>query len=213
LLGSLESPLAVQALSDRLPFLDRGIDLLVLTRQTRGNDAGLTSLQRRFPIGLVLGPLAHSSSGDQVDSVDQDQVEPLTARVGQMVPIDEGLDLQIQAVSSGAEGPGTLVARLRHQQVDILVVGGGDAQPEQQAGTTIIRLAPELVLGATRQRQLMSTDTPVVVVGGRWVESSGAAFPQIRLDGANIVEMRSDGSRARVERLSCGSDQASCRWP
>jgi competence protein ComEC len=213
LLGSLESPFAVQALSDRLPFLDRGIDLLVLTRQTRGDDAGLTTLQRRFPVGLVLGPLARGSSGDQSESVDQNPVAPLTARVGQMVPIEEGLDLHIQAVTSGTEGPGTLVARLRHQQVDILVVGGGDAQPERNAGTTIIRLAPELVLGATRQRQSLAMDTPVVVVGGRSAESSRGALPQIRLDGTTIVEMRSDGNRASVERLNCGSDQATCRWP
>ena len=213
LLGSLESPLAVQALSDRLPFLNRGIDLLVLTRQTRGDDAGLTTLQRRFPIGLVLGPLAPDSSSDQAESADQDQVNPLTARVGQMVPIEDGLDLQIQAVSSGAEGLSTLVARLRHQQVDLLVVGGGDAQPERNAGATVIRLAPELVLGDTRQRQSLATDAPVVVVGGRSGESPRGALPQIRLDGAGIVEIRSDGNRASVERLSCGSDQATCRWP
>jgi beta-lactamase superfamily II metal-dependent hydrolase len=214
LFGSFDSGLASQALADRLPFLDRGIDLLVLTRRNGGDGAGLATLLRRFSVGLVLAPAGSGSAGDQDERPDQSGPPTIAAQPGQTIPIEDGLELQVQSVSTRSNGPDTLVARLRHQQVELVVVGGGTVEPEKDVTATIVRLAPELALSSDRERVLAAAAGSLVVVGGRQFESVATNLPHFRLDGTTIVEVRSDGVRASLERLGCAAAVVPpCRWP
>jgi competence protein ComEC len=214
-LASAGSPLAASALAEQFPLLDRTIDLLVVTRAGERDISGLAEVARRYPIGLVL----QSSSGGheawwQWNLLLAERAIPsITATPGMAVWLDEQTLLEIEgSVEHESERPPSLTARLLLGSLDLRVAGGPLASRPVVDRTLVVRLAPELALSRELQAQLAATGSSGAVIGGRGSSTAQTAFPHIRLSGADVLELTTDGVETRLRRTACRPPPEPCSW-
>jgi hypothetical protein len=208
LVGAAGSTLAVNALSEKLPFLDTRLDLLIVLRARERDLDGLTEIVRRFPLGVVISPPEASSpaAARWHAALIQRGIQPVAAQPGLTVKLDDELLLTIENLAGG-DGP--IDVSIADQTLELRLLGGGGPNRASSAAFTVVRLAPELALS----RALAGTMDPTrsVVVGGR--AGADAGITHWRLAGGEVVELVNVGSDVRLERQPCRPDAGGCHWP
>lgn len=212
LIGAAGSPLAVGAVAEQLPLLDRRIDLLVVTRAGERDLDGLTALLRRYPVVQVVHPPAGGGAGaDWAEELSARGLSLAVGTPGLAVDLD-GPVLEVDDVQAGnADRPAAMSIQLRADGLDLRVVGARlGAELGEQA--VVVRLAPELALSRELRAVLGRAAERSVVIGGRAGPSAEFGPSRFALEGAAIVELTSDGARTIVRRLDCTADTEPCWW-
>jgi competence protein ComEC len=215
LVGSAGSPLAVAALAEQLPLLDRAIDLLVVTRTGARDLDGLGEIVRRYPIGLVLQPGAgRGDSWSRWNALLAERSIPTsTAWPGAAVELGDVLLELDGVVEESAERLPSLSMRLLYGALDLRLVGGVAPTAMEGGKTVVVRLAPEIALNRELAERLVVMDHRVAVVGGRASLSQVDGPIRMPLANADLVELASDGTNTRIWRTPCGVGHERCVWP
>jgi competence protein ComEC len=98
------SPQAITlALSNKMPYWDRTIDLVILSHPHQYHLAGLVEVLRRYRIGQIMYPEEESTSRlyeEWLNLVSDAGVKSMTARAGQRIELGDGVYLEILNPSS-----------------------------------------------------------------------------------------------------------------
>ena len=212
LLGAAGSPLAVAALADQLPLLDRRIDLLVVTRAGDHDLDGLLEITRRYPVDQVLYPTSLAPTWARwSDDLNHRGTPAVPATPGLTVDLDTARLEVDDLLEPDPEHPAALTIRLTAPALDLRVVGTRmSSAPDNQA--VVVRLAPELALSRDLRATLAPAATRTVVVGGRSIPSPDSDPTHFRLSGADVVELTTDGTRTTLRYRTCHPSTDSCTW-
>lgn len=202
LVGTAGSVLAAGALAERLPLLDRAIDLLVVTRGGASSSLeGLSELVRRFPVGAVLQPSMEWEGAEGWTGL-------LASRGIVVVPADTGtvveLGDEVRLVVEDAfvaNGSSALALRLESGAFDLLFAAGRLGVNPARARPLLVRLQPD---AAVERRVLSSFDNNAwhAVIGGRPRPDSDESW-QFPLEADAVVELRSEGEGFLLRYARC----------
>jgi hypothetical protein len=213
LLTSASSPLAASALADQLPLLDRRIDLLVVTRAGEPGVSGLLEIAGQYPIGLVLQPgMGGGENWSRWNSfLVQRSIPSIKGAPNLALQLDEQTLLEIDSlIEEEPERSSSLSLRVLFGALDLRVAGGPLSGQMDWGGTLVLRLAPEL--GPSRQLPAQAIGADATVIGGRGLPRKDATFEHVPLNGADVLELTSDGMETYLRRISCRPQAELCSW-
>jgi competence protein ComEC len=215
LAGAAGSPLVVAALSDQLSFLDRRLDLLVVTRAGPTDLAGLAEIVASFPVGLVLQPpLAPGAATDGwLAALERAAVPYYSAEVGQSVDLGAGALLTVDSLAARSNAVPALNARLAAGGLQLLLAGHTTPGAGPDDDWTVIRLAPELSPPSLAGPELGLRSDRLAVVGGRGRPERPEWPARLPLGPGEVVELRYGAGGLELRRLPCAQPAERCRWP
>ncbi|MBI4233531.1 MAG: DNA internalization-related competence protein ComEC/Rec2 [Chloroflexi bacterium] len=122
-----------RALGSRLPFWDRGLDLVVLTHPHRDHIAGLNEALLRYRVGMALDPQLRYASAEYQEwqeLLGKEDIPVVQAVVGQELALGDGVVLQVlhpgeqllQGTSEDVDN-NSVVLMVRYGEVRFLLAG------------------------------------------------------------------------------------------
>lgn len=163
-------------LGRRLGFLDRGLDVVVLTGYDEGRLAGLIEVARRHPVGLVVQPPAPKGRAARTwaETVQERGIPVLQAHLGQQIHLGEDVSLEVTWASMEAqEEGGCLVTRITACGAAALLLGDVprgvqlDLARAMPGRADVLRVPRHGAAGALEERflQVVSPRIAVLSVG------------------------------------------------
>ena len=223
--GPGESALLSQ-LGRQMPFWDRTIDVVVLTHSDADHLTGLVSVLERYEVGIVVfreEPAETDLYARWLELVEVEGADVYQGETGLRVSLDEGLDMtmlhpgpELVGGREGSSNNNSIVAKLQHGLVSVLLTGDIEAEVEQQLvgdgaelGSTVLKAAHHGGCSSTTGEFLEAVDPEVVVISvgaendfghpcAQLMERLGDT-PVYRTDEQGAIELVTDGDRLWVE--------------
>ena len=202
------SPTALTgALGQRLPFLDRDLDAVVLTGYGQDRLAGLMEVARRQRIGFVLQPGESSASGAVgawVDLLQERGVPALTAEAGQRIELGPDSWLEVAWAPDGGsdEEEAALAVKLVSGGVSVLLPGDLSPNAQQEMARSaagrfdIVRVPRHGAAGAFDERFLQTAAPRAAVLSvaanNRFGHPAGTTLEALR--GASLFRTDRQGT-------------------
>jgi len=223
--GGPEPQALVERLSDRLPFWDRTIDLVVLTHPEQDHVGGLPEVLRRYRVRAVLETGLESDIAayqDWLATVRDQGIPRYLAQAGQRIDLGDGAYLEELEPEDPLSGPEvrdandhSLVLRLVYGRVRFLLAG--DIGPVGEAALlsdwgdlkSAVLKVPHHGAGTSCSDDLVAAVDPLVCV----ISCDPNASPEhpapetlARLEGRRVlitaqegtIDLTSDGERCRL---------------
>jgi len=203
-------------LGDNMPFWDRTIDWVIVTRWSAGHLAGLVPVLQRYSVDEVMLP-ASEGSGPTYEAlrsaVEERHVPVVTARAGEQIDLGKGASLDVLSVL-GERDSAVSILRVRWQRACFLLAEALDEAAESDVLRRYERLpCTVLVAGrngskhATSARFLQAVKPGLVIIsvgaGNRFghpasevlrrVDEVGARL--LRTDEVGSIEVTTDGQQ------------------
>jgi competence protein ComEC len=217
----IETPSGTQALIDGGPDsavlqelgrvmgpLDRDIDLLALTHPQVDHQAGLIGVLERYKVGLILVGLLQGTTGaDRVwrAAVRREGAEVRALRAPASVDLGDGVFLELlwPEAQAGIDdlNNGSLVFRLRYEEVMVLLTGDIEAEAEAallQSGAglqaDVVKVAHHGSASSTTQAFLDAVRPRIAVISAGEGNRFGHPSPDVvaRLELAGALVYRTD---------------------
>lgn len=214
LIGSSDSPLLVGALAEQLPLFERGIDLLVVSRASETDLAGLLAVVQAYPVAQVLQPPLPAGSAFERwrATLTERGVAVVTASGGQSLELGPTARLQVVEAWEAASGPAATSLRLTGEGLELWLPGSSALAQPPAGERLVIRLPRTVSLERASLQTLGAYPGRVVLVGGRQA-AERTGLPRLPLEGGEVVEVRFDSFGARLERRPCDAAVGPCGWP
>jgi competence protein ComEC len=176
------SPRAINLeLSQRLPFWDKTIDLVILTEPQADHVAGLTEVLRNYKVKQVIEPgVAYESITyhQWLSLVESEQISHKTTHAGQQIELGDGIELEVlnpsspllQGTSDDVDNNG-LVMRLSWNEISFLFTSDLRKDAEsyligQRAAlrSTVLKVGHHGSLTSTSEQFLAAVDPQIAVI-------------------------------------------------
>jgi len=220
---------AVQLLGRSLPFWDRSLDLVVLTHPQDDHLAGLVEVAKRYHLGTVMeGPDKPSTAlyHQWGKAVEENDVPVVRAQLGQRVPLEDGLVLEVLGPPSrpfsgaSAINENSVVLRVAWGGVSFLLTGDIEEKAEYRlllleapVRSTVLKVAHHGSYTSTSSEFLMAVNPVVAVVSVCADNRFGHPSPEVlsrlktQVGGGRIystaengtIELTTDGTRLWVK--------------
>lgn len=120
-----------------MPFYDRSINMVLATHPDLDHVGGLVTVMRRYVVGMFI----HSGLGatseayrELTDMVVESDIPIVTARAGQIIPIDEYTEIEILSPRPGMEvedvNDHSIVAKLTYGDTSMILTGDASMHNE-----------------------------------------------------------------------------------
>lgn len=120
-----------------VPYASRRLDLVVATHSDADHVAGLPELFDRYRVGRLItnGTAAEGDSpyAALLAAADREQAPVLAAQTGQLIHLDEGVELQVLhgTAAGGSDNDSSLALRLTYGDFSLLLTGDGELAAEE----------------------------------------------------------------------------------
>lgn len=190
-----------------LPYASRRLDLVVATHPDADHVAGLPELFDRYHVERLLtngaGAEGDSPYAALLEAAGREQVPVLAGQTGQVIHLDEGVELQViycgEAGSTGNDS--SLALRLTYGAFSLLLTGDGELAAEEAmvAGglplaSTVLKAGHHGARTSSNTFFLAAVQPQVVVVSAGDGNRAGHPHPETlqRVAGAGAAVLRTD---------------------
>jgi competence protein ComEC len=218
-----------QRLSEKMPFWDKTLDLVVLTQPAADHLTGLVEVLKRYQVKQVLALNFDSRTAifrEWLDLIRANAVPFTTAESGQKVKLPDGAQLEVlnapeQYTSPAVAGINGLALRLSYINFSFLVAADMDNDAESalvrqrvDLGSTVLKVAnhgaptstsPAFLKAVKPQIAVISTgsnetsNNPLSEVIDRLNQLPGKEPKLYRTDQSGSVEFITDGEHLRIK--------------
>ncbi|MCC7106826.1 MAG: ComEC/Rec2 family competence protein [Chloroflexi bacterium] len=206
LVGAAQAANAVGIIGERLPCLNRSLDLFVVTDASERVASWVEELLRRYPPRALVRPRQTDATAPLVQAAADARPSVTTWSVEDSLHLAIGSELELEAASEADEaGPRRLAVQLRYRGARVVLPGGRPIGPWSD-GPTVVKLARGQSPPADLL-QTISAPTSLLVFpsapSGRALDRLPERPRVVRLDQTGELELRLGGPLLRVTPLRC----------